>query len=163
MTTIDGFQYEEGFEYVIDVKVEEWEHQMLDDADEYKYSLIQIVSKEQKDSDVPILTDNISECLNYPDEEASDPSIEPMLFQGDLQLTEVQASVLQTKSGCISDKTMYWTDNVSTTPMQTDSPVKIMLKKPLMHGSQKPVFHSQRELDEGTTSSSTMGPQTLPD
>lgn len=50
---IEGFLYEEGYEYVVDLKVARLKNPPAD-AGSRKYSLIRIISREKKDSDVPV-------------------------------------------------------------------------------------------------------------
>jgi len=59
---IKGFTYEEGYEYVVDVKATKVPDPPQD-AGSITYSLIRIISKEKKDSDVPELTLDISKCI----------------------------------------------------------------------------------------------------
>ncbi|GAB6119785.1 DUF4377 domain-containing protein [Dysgonomonas termitidis] len=49
-SNIEGFIYEPGYEYVLEVKVEEVEHPAADQSS-LKYTLVKEVSKEQKTSD----------------------------------------------------------------------------------------------------------------
>ena len=53
-SSIKGFTYEEGYEYVVDVKATV-NPDPPQDAPAWDYSLIRIISKEKKDSDVPQL------------------------------------------------------------------------------------------------------------
>ena len=53
-SSIKGFTYEEGYEYVVDVKATV-NPDRPQDAPAWDYSLIRIISKEKKDSDVPQL------------------------------------------------------------------------------------------------------------
>ncbi len=55
---IESFDYVEGYEYEIVVKIDLITGEIPQDASIFKYSLIEIISKEQKESDVPFLTDN---------------------------------------------------------------------------------------------------------
>ncbi len=52
---IIGFDYEAGYEYVIVVKVTPKQGEIPQDASSVYYTLVEILSKEQKDSDVPFL------------------------------------------------------------------------------------------------------------
>lgn len=61
-SSIKGFTYEEGYEYVVDVKATKVPDPPQD-AGSITYSLIRIISKEKKDSDVPELTLDISKCI----------------------------------------------------------------------------------------------------
>lgn len=49
-TTIDGFDYEPGYEYTIEVEKENVENPPAD-ASSIKYKLVKVVSKEQKQSE----------------------------------------------------------------------------------------------------------------
>lgn len=53
---IDGFNYESGYEYELLIQVQKV-LEPLQDASSSKYTLLSIVSKQLKDSDVPFLTD----------------------------------------------------------------------------------------------------------
>ncbi len=53
-SSIKGFTYEEGYEYVVDVRATV-NPDRPQDAPAWDYSLIRIISKEKKDSDVPQL------------------------------------------------------------------------------------------------------------
>lgn len=68
---IEDFDYQEGYEYVIEVKVSQISNPPLD-ASSLRYSLIKILSQTKKESDVPLLTKDLSECVSetelaYPD------------------------------------------------------------------------------------------------
>lgn len=47
---LKGFDYEEGYEYVIKVKKTRVQNPAQDDGPEYTYQFIEVVSKEKKDS-----------------------------------------------------------------------------------------------------------------
>ncbi|MCM1176907.1 MAG: DUF4377 domain-containing protein [Clostridium sp.] len=55
---VKGFGYESGYEYVVDVKATVVANPP-EDGSQWEYSLIRIISKEQKASDVPILTQSL--------------------------------------------------------------------------------------------------------
>lgn len=53
---IDGFNYESGYEYELLIQVQKV-LEPLQNASSHQYTLLSIVSKQLKDSDVPFLTD----------------------------------------------------------------------------------------------------------
>ncbi len=59
--SVEGFSYQEGYEYNIEVEAHEIQDPPLDAAS-ITYSLSKILSKEKKQSDLPRLTSNIEEC-----------------------------------------------------------------------------------------------------
>ena len=50
---IEGFDYEEGYEYVIRVKREKWHNGEIMDAGMYRYILLKVISKTKKNSKGP--------------------------------------------------------------------------------------------------------------
>lgn len=48
--SIEGFEYEQGYEYVIEVKIEHKENPPADGSN-LKYSLIRVISKTKKNSE----------------------------------------------------------------------------------------------------------------
>lgn len=65
-STIENFDYEEGYEYLADIKVTTVTNPPQDGSS-LKYSLLRIISKEPKESDVPILTNDLSKCFGSPE------------------------------------------------------------------------------------------------
>lgn len=115
---VKGFRHESGYEYVIDVKATVVTNPELDGS-AWEYSLIRIISKKLKDSDVPILTQDITKCpqdaelITLPFTQTSiSQSESQFIFQGDIELTEKQLSAISTKSGCLSSQIKYWPDNM---------------------------------------------------
>lgn len=54
---ISGFEYEEGYEYVLRIWQEKWHNGEIADAGIYRYKLLEVISKEKKDSeDIPSQT-----------------------------------------------------------------------------------------------------------
>lgn len=58
---VKGFDHETGYEYVVDVKATVIPDPPQD-ASSWEYSLIRVISKERKTSDVPIITQDLSKC-----------------------------------------------------------------------------------------------------
>lgn len=54
--SIENFDYEEGYEYLTDIRVTTVANPP-EDGSSLKYSLLRIISNEQKESDVPVLTE----------------------------------------------------------------------------------------------------------
>ena len=106
---IEGFQYEEGYEYVVDLKVARLKNPPAD-ASNRKYSLIRIISREKKESDVPKLTAGLSKFFPELHEE-SEGSDSLIVFQGDMILSDSQMQSTMTKSGCLADQIDYWPRN----------------------------------------------------
>ncbi|MDE6870790.1 MAG: DUF4377 domain-containing protein [Bacteroidales bacterium] len=120
-SAIENFDYEEGYEYLADIKVTTVTNPPQDGSS-LKYSLLRIISKEQKESDVPILTNDLSKCFGSPElafPELQNNSIHSdiqksgphYILQGDILLSPEQAYEAITKSGCITDRTKYWPNN----------------------------------------------------
>lgn len=120
---IKGFTYEEGYEYVVDVKATVVPDPPQD-AGSITYSLIRIISKEKKDSDVPELTLDISKCIPTISNSILDKAENAeyigngimkldslYIYQGDIVLSEEQAMNVATKSGAWSNQTKYWPNN----------------------------------------------------
>lgn len=123
---IEDFDYQEGYEYNIEVKVKKISNPPLD-ASSLQYSLIKILSQTKKESDVPLLTKDLSECINEIEIALPDVLKEEVklsgnsgiqksgsfyILQGDILLSADQVSAANTRSGCITDKTKYWPNNV---------------------------------------------------
>lgn len=124
--SIEDFDYQEGYEYVIQVKVIPVINPP-EDGSSLRYSLIRILSKNKKESDVPLLTNDLSECISeiefaFPDMLKEDAKqfgnfgVQTLgtfyILQGDVLLSANQMSAVNTKSGCITDKTKYWPSNI---------------------------------------------------
>ena len=108
--SITGLDYKKGYEYVISVKIIPVQNPPQD-ASSAKYVLDKIISMEEKESDTPFLTQELSNCSiveqgNYVMDSHD------YFIQGDMILNIEQASSLNTKSGCITDKTKYWPNNI---------------------------------------------------
>lgn len=121
---IDGFTYESGYEYKIIVKAVNIPNPPMDGPSR-KYSLVSLLSKEKKDSDVPELTLDISKCTSR-DAGHSSSFLEESsyigngilkydsayVYQGDMMITEEQATnLVETRSGCLSNQLKYWPNN----------------------------------------------------
>lgn len=104
-----GFEHESGYEYLVDVKVKKIKDP-LEDAPDRTYTLIRIISKEKKDSDIPHFTDDLSKCTQNKDECVT--CYRGIIWQGDILLTDEQLVEMGTKSGCISYRVKYWPNNV---------------------------------------------------
>lgn len=121
---VEGFKHEEGYEYTVDVRATVIPNPPLDGS-EWRYSLIRIISKEKKKSDVPLVTTDLSKCSQSVEEisyaSASSSTVYDTngimrcdslyILQGDILLTESQANAVETRSGCLSDRTLYWPNN----------------------------------------------------
>lgn len=121
---IEGFTYEYGYEYKVKVKAVEIQDPPMD-APSINYSLLSIISKEKKESDVPELTLDISKCI--PTEAGYTSNIlensthigngifkcdSVYVYQGDMMITEEHAmSFVGTKAGCWSSQVKYWPNN----------------------------------------------------
>lgn len=114
---IEDFDYQEGYEYNIEVKVKKISNPPLD-ASSLQYSLIKILSQTKKESDVPLLTKDLSECINEIEIALPDVLKEEVklsgnsgiqksgsfyILQGDILLSADQVSAANTRSGCITD------------------------------------------------------------
>ena len=58
-TEIANFNHEEGYEYTVKVSIEKIKNPGVDQSS-HKYTLVKIISKEKKNSEVPLLTTDIS-------------------------------------------------------------------------------------------------------
>ncbi len=124
---IKNFDYERGYEYVIEVKVQE-NIEPGPDQSSHNYTLIKLISKEKKDSEVPIFTTDLS-LFKSQDEIAfpknariivtlpNGTKLEKVdslfIYQGDIVLNEEQVNVLfngksNTKSGLTTNSIKYW-------------------------------------------------------
>ncbi len=122
-----NFDYERGYEYVIEVRVTE-NKDYGPDQSSHNYSLLKILSKEKKDSEVPLFTIDLSFFIiqdeiafpNYSRELVTLPNGIKMeqadsffIYQGDIVLNEDQINVLfnnssNTKSGIVTNSIKYW-------------------------------------------------------
>ncbi|MGM9781514.1 MAG: M12 family metallopeptidase [Candidatus Cryptobacteroides sp.] len=120
---VDGFEHETGYEYVVDVKATVIPNPPAD-ASAWKYSLVRVISKEKKNSEVPILTTDLSKCPANTEAFLQKPSFDAIygvndsihfdtsnFYQGDVLLTEDQSFAAATKAGCLSDRIKYWPNN----------------------------------------------------
>lgn len=121
---IKGFTYEKGYEYTIKVKITEILNPPADGSS-WNCSLVSIISKEKKESDVPQLTLDLSKCIPTEKGYYTNGIKESTyigngivkydsiyVFQGDMLLSEPQAiSFIETRSGCLSSQLMYWPNN----------------------------------------------------
>ena len=62
-STIQNFNYEEGYEYIIEVEATKTKSPGPDESGK-QYTLLKIISKEKKNSDVPLFTTSLSLCRN---------------------------------------------------------------------------------------------------
>lgn len=129
-TQIANFNYERGYEYKVDLCVNEIKDSGLDQSSR-KYSLLKIISKEKKNSEVPLFTTDISlidsqDEIAFPNENrelvtlSNGMQIEKVdslyIYQGDIVLDGRQVNFLfnngyKTKSGIISNSIKYWPDH----------------------------------------------------
>ncbi|MBQ7751168.1 MAG: DUF4377 domain-containing protein [Bacteroidales bacterium] len=104
---IEGFEYEEGYEYVILVSVPDPRKES-----EGTYSLIKQISKAKRESkEIPLFNPS-EETKSSIKNETVQVSVDSLfVFQGDILLTKEQKQrIIETKSGCAYD-VEYWPDN----------------------------------------------------
>lgn len=123
---IANFNHERGNEYVVEVSVKKIKDPGPDQSN-HNYTLIKIISKEKKDSEVPLFTTNLSffksqDEIAFPDairEVVTLPNgmqIEKVdsfyIYQGDIVLNEEQVENLfnsnSTRSGVTTSSINYW-------------------------------------------------------
>ena len=127
-STIQNFNYEEGYEYIIEVEATKTKSPGPDESGK-QYTLLKIISKEKKNSDVPLFTTSLSLCRNqteiaFPNKKKENITLPNginlekldsiYIFQGDIVLNENQINSLfgnnaQTRSGVITASIKYWT------------------------------------------------------
>lgn len=103
---VKGFDYVEGYEYNINVLAKEIKFPP-EDGSSVEYSLIEIISKTKKESDVPFVSFSKPANSLPPEEFYGDSS-----FQGDIILTDEQMEAMYTTKSGIKRKIKYWPRNI---------------------------------------------------
>lgn len=159
-TVIGGLdaQYERGYEYVVEVIIQKVKDPIKDQLP-VEYTLVRIISKEKKDSDIPHFTTNLSDIPDY--NEVAFPEAKKELitlpngkmivkvdslyiYQGDIVLNEEQVnsyfnSEPDTRS-CISTNSIkYWTNHTVYYTFGSVLLFNKMYMMPFKSGQQKQV------------------------
>lgn len=111
---INGFYYECGYEYELLVKAQEILNPPQD-VSSSEYTLISIVSKKRKESDVPLLTNTPLECMSNAEtffNGSKQLSDSVAVIEGDILLSKEQTDIIMTRSGAIKDVIKYWPGNI---------------------------------------------------
>ena len=126
-TQIANFNHERGYEYVVEVSVKKIKDPGPDQSS-HKYTLIKIISKEKKDSEVPLFTTDfadlksrnetafpnaIREVVTLPDGTQFEKVDSFYIYLGDIVLNEEQVNTLfnnssDTRSGISTSSVKYW-------------------------------------------------------
>jgi hypothetical protein len=130
-TPIANFDHEEGYEYTVEVSVKKIKDPGADQSSN-QYTLVRIISKEKKDSEVPLFTTDISSLNLKSQDELAFPNttrevitlsngmkIEKIdslyIYQGDIVLNEEQLEYLfntsSLKSSVTTNSIKYWHNN----------------------------------------------------
>lgn len=118
---ISGFEFKEGIECVVQVEISQ-----MSESAPLEYSVSKVLSRECKSSDVPALYSNPDDCPRNDEEsyldfsEGDEVRVNGLsltkkdsvyILEGDILLSKRQVSAVLTKSGCMSDETLYWPGN----------------------------------------------------
>ncbi len=105
---IEGFNYEVGYEYVIDVLVSRISNPPQD-ASSLTWKLQSLISKIQKQSEnLPHIYRNQEDFLSHSKSHVSEINKDGQFFEGDILINN---DSLETKSACIIPRTKYWNNN----------------------------------------------------